>query len=218
MDNSKKVIIACICLCGLVNYVGSTLTTFTTTRRPPPQAVDVDSKSLMRAGRMSYGGFRKVVTKKIPKAQKEYGGCRRRVIRRFIGDSERNCTSLRPYPIAWCEGVCLPEGKFDKKHPLMRFKEYLKKNSKSYECVADRVVRRKVEIYCHDDELLHVYRINVIKTCKCKQVENEVSNTDEEDEVDKAQSIENSAISISQQAKRFSHRLHNLQNKLRKVQ
>ena len=148
-------------------------------------------------------------------AQKEYGGCRRRVIRRFIGDSERNCTSLRPYPIAWCEGVCLPEGSFDKKHPLMRFKEYLKKNSKSYECVADRVVRRKVEIYCHDDELLHVYRINVIKTCKCKQVEK--NDTDEKNE-DKEQSTENSAISISQQAKRFSHRLHNLQNKLRKVQ
>ena len=66
MDSSKKVIIACICLCGLVNYVGSTLTTFTTTRRPPPMAVDVDSQSLMRAGRMSYGGFRKVVRDKIP--------------------------------------------------------------------------------------------------------------------------------------------------------
>ena len=145
--------------------------------------------------------------------QKDPAVCRRRAIRRYIGDTERNCTSLRPYPITWCEGVCSPQI-----NHLVGFKEYLKRNSKSYECVPDRIVKRKVEVFCADDQLLHTYRIKVIKTCKCKEVEiNEVSSNIDTVDV-KEQSSDNDS-SISRQAKRFSHRLHNLQNRLqRRVQ
>ena len=136
-------------------------------------------------------------------------------MRKYLGSKERNCTSLRPYPVAWCEGVCFPQKELSLTHPLKRYQEYLVKNKKTYECVPDRVVKRKVKIFCQDDQQITVYRINIIKTCKCKQVRNDVTSSDTTSRrSDNDSSDNNESMSISDQARRFGRRIHNIQNKL----
>ena len=154
--------------------------------------------------------------------------CTRRSVRKYLGSVERNCTSLRPYPVAWCEGICFPQKQLSVHHPLKRYQEYLEKNRKTYECVPDRVVKKKVKIFCEDDQEVTVYRINVIKSCKCKQVElndvnldiknnNDSNNDNNKDNNNNDNNNDNDNIdsmSISEQARRFGKRLHHLQNKL----
>ena len=142
--------------------------------------------------------------------------CTRRTVRKYLGSVERNCTSLRPYPVAWCEGVCFPQKELSITHPLKRYQEYLEKNKKTYECVPDRVVKRKVKIFCQDDQQITVYRINIVKTCKCKQVRNDVTadTTNTNNNNNNNNNDNNESMSISDQARRFGRRIHNLQNKL----
>ena len=56
--------------------------------------------------------------------------CTRRSVRKYLGNPERNCTSLRPYPVTWCEGVCFPQKDVSKRGPLANFQKYLEKNQK----------------------------------------------------------------------------------------
>lgn len=100
--------------------------------------------------------------------------CRRVKKVHFVGDRSRNCTSLRPWPITSCQGVCFPQRELIGN--ALTYEKLLEQSRLNYKCVADKVVRKKVKIYCSDDQSLTQYRIPVVKTCKCVRLNNNANS------------------------------------------
>lgn len=203
--NVNKVGFCCFCLqIVLYRVVNGSVELVPTSTPPPAQSLE----NSMRAGIKDGGEVRVDISGIKRKHSDRSNECRRVSMRRYLGDPRRNCTSIAPIPVAWCKGTCVPQTSLMK---TFQFRQYLEREKIDYQCVPDRIVRKRVKVFCHDVQAMHVYKIKVVKTCKCKLSKVEKPT--------RRSAIENndSVDSISRQVKRFDRRLHNLQNKLRAV-
>jgi len=98
-------------------------------------------------------------------------GCNQIRLRRYVGNSRRNCTTLKPVKFSLCGGFCLP--KFRISQLATNFERILQKTQYRYRCTPDNYHFKKVRIFCADDGSISEYKVKVIKSCRCKKFTNQ---------------------------------------------
>ncbi|XP_057293504.1 uncharacterized protein LOC130622118 [Hydractinia symbiolongicarpus] len=93
-------------------------------------------------------------------------GCKKVVMKRYVGSKNRGCRSKKPIKVAKCVGFCLPPWKLAQ--PFQNFDRVIKKNRYKYRCVPNRYKYKKIMVYCADDGTEVKYRAKIIKNCVCK--------------------------------------------------
>ncbi len=101
--------------------------------------------------------------------RKIVGGCRRVRLSRFIGNKDRNCTSIKPVRYSLCGGFCLPKFRLTQLLFGHDYKRIIEKTKYRWRCVSDTYKYKKVRVICPDDGSVVRYRIKVINGCVCKE-------------------------------------------------
>lgn len=101
------------------------------------------------------------------------GGCRKVRVSRFIGNKERNCTSLKPVRYSLCGGFCLPKFRLTQLLYGRNYNRILQKAKHRWRCAASNFRYKKVRVICPDDGSVVRYRIKIVSTCVCKEFKRE---------------------------------------------
>ncbi|XP_012936272.1 uncharacterized protein LOC101849282 [Aplysia californica] len=94
-------------------------------------------------------------------------GCRELRARRYITDGF--CTSEKPVKEVVCAGNCLPI--MDMPWYAEFVKTLARTKLRDWQCVEDVVKKKRVKLLCLNGDI-RVYRIKVVKSCKCKKISN----------------------------------------------
>ena len=97
------------------------------------------------------------------------GGCRKVRVSRFIGNKDRNCTSIKPVRYSVCGGFCLPKFRLTQLLFGSDYNKILQKAKHRWRCVADSFRYKKVRVICPDDGSVVRYRIRIVNSCVCKE-------------------------------------------------
>ncbi|XP_070175135.1 fragile X messenger ribonucleoprotein 1 homolog [Littorina saxatilis] len=99
-------------------------------------------------------------------------GCQELRAKRYISDGY--CTSIKPIKEVVCAGNCLPI------RDLPWYAEFVKvwarKKMREWQCEEDIVKRKRVNLLCRNGSTRQ-YRIKVVKSCKCKQMNRKHNGT-----------------------------------------
>lgn len=99
-----------------------------------------------------------------PKPADVQWGCKEIRSKKYISDGF--CTSIKPITEVVCTGHCLP---IDQLPWYAEFiKVWAKNKALEFRCVEDVKRRKRVTLMCENGET-RMYRIKVVKSCKCKR-------------------------------------------------
>ena len=101
------------------------------------------------------------------------GGCRKVRVSRFIGNKDRNCTSIKPVRYSLCGGFCLPKFRLTQLIYGPDYNRILQKAKHRWRCVANTFRYKKVRVFCPDDGSVLRYRIKIVNSCVCKEFKRE---------------------------------------------
>jgi len=101
------------------------------------------------------------------------GGCRKIRVSRFIGNKDRNCTSVKPVRYSLCGGFCLPKFRLTQLIFGSHYNRILQKAKHRWRCVANTFRYKKVRVFCPDDGSILRYRIKIVNSCICKEFKRE---------------------------------------------
>lgn len=102
-------------------------------------------------------------------------GCKELRAKRFISDGF--CTSLKAIKEAVCAGHCMPIKEQNMPWWAEFTKYWAKPKFKEWRCVEAVTKLKKVQLQCENGET-RIYKIKIVKSCRCKSYEREPNRTE----------------------------------------